>query len=78
MKKEYPYLAAVHEVEGGAYILKKDYQAALDSYKRALEYNPQNISLNRTIHELEVFLGVPYDRRVGNRKPAQMEPKNEK
>ncbi|MCB0386522.1 MAG: hypothetical protein KDD43_14105, partial [Bdellovibrionales bacterium] len=37
-----PYVATIHELEGGIYLLKGQHRDALDSFRMAMKYNPEN------------------------------------
>jgi tetratricopeptide (TPR) repeat protein len=58
LKKDYPNLAAIYELEGGIHVLRGHYASALDSYTKAWDYNPQNGQLQETVRQLERMTGT--------------------
>ena len=42
LKDKNPTISVIHELEGGVYLLKKDYKLAYKSYVMAYKYNDQN------------------------------------
>jgi len=48
-----PFVAAVHELKGGVFYLQKRYKDALDSYRKAAQYNPSNAEAVRMRNLLE-------------------------
>ncbi|MCB9084413.1 MAG: hypothetical protein H6624_08710 [Bdellovibrionaceae bacterium] len=54
-----PYVATIHELEGGIYLLKGKHRDALDSFRLAMKYNPENPDTVKMVRHLERTLGVP-------------------
>ena len=58
LKKTYPQVAAIYELEGGIFYMGKKYKEALDSYGQAIKYNPKSSSSIRIHDALEILLGL--------------------
>lgn len=48
-----PHLSVVYELEGALYYIQKKYGEALQAYKLAVRYNPENIEANKMRRYLE-------------------------
>lgn len=59
LKKQIPMVASVHELEGGIFLLKRKYREALDAFRLALKYNPENVEAAKVIRNLERTYGFP-------------------
>lgn len=58
LEKDAPQIAAIYELEGGIYFLKKQYKEAFDAYGLAAKYNPTNPVSSHMRSKLETTLGV--------------------
>ena len=58
LKKSYPQVAAIYELEGAIYYMGKKYKESMDSYGQAIKYNPKSSSSIRIHDALEVLLGL--------------------
>ena len=45
VKERAPYVSATYEIEGGLLFIQEKYQSALDAYRKAMKYNPENPKL---------------------------------
>jgi hypothetical protein len=59
IKKETPMVSAIHEMEGGVLILKRAYRSALDAYRLAVKFNPENMEATKMIRYLEKTYNFP-------------------
>lgn len=58
LQKQAPQISTVYELQGGIFYLQNKYQDALDSYRLAVRYNPQNIEALRMRKMLEQKFGI--------------------
>ena len=58
IKKEFPYLSVVYEMEGGILLIQKKFDRALDSFTTAVKHNPKNLEALRMKKELEKKLKI--------------------
>ena len=58
LKKSYPQVAAIYELEGAIFYMGKKYKESMDSYGQAIKYNPKSSSSIRIHDALEVLLGL--------------------
>jgi len=81
IKNEIPSVATVHELEGGILLLRGDYRAAVDAYRLAVKYNPENVEAARMVEKLERTYGFPKEidvlaiprKQLDDRMPAEVE-----
>lgn len=59
LREQTPYVATIHELEGGIYLLQGQHRDALDSFRLAMKYNPENPDTVKMVRHLERTLGVP-------------------
>lgn len=57
LKKESPMISKVHEMEGGVLVLKRDYRDALDAYRLATKFDPENREALKMVRYLERTYG---------------------
>lgn len=65
LETRFPEVAGIHEIRGGIAFMKKDYEKALDAFRKAARSNPKNIEVLNIKNFLEKKLGV------SNRQPAE-------
>ena len=67
LKKHFPQVAAIYELEGGIYYINKRYKEALDSYGLAMRFNPKNMTTVHIHDTLETVLGIKKDTASSNK-----------
>lgn len=54
---DFPNISVLHDLMGNVYYMRRDYNHALESYRRSLEINPQNTTTAEMVKRLENLTG---------------------
>ncbi len=65
LEARFPEVAGIHEIRGGIAFMKKDYEKALDAFRKAARSNPKNVEVLNIKNFLEKKLGLT------SRQPAE-------
>jgi len=77
LKKETPQVATLHEMEGGIYLMQREYKSALDAYRVALKYDTERTEAAKMVKYLEQTFGFARDVDIADTKlppPAAAKP----
>ncbi len=81
LKKETPMVATLYEMEGGIYLMQREYKSALDSYRVALKYDNERTEAFKMVKYLEQTFGFAKEVDIADTKlppPASTKAKEER